>query len=184
MESFLEGLKTFKNTLKNSFPQFFGLDNFWPGNLIYCIPLFGFSDADFNWESLFPPHPNTSLYAAASPILATCCLCFACGKGFVSTSAVCCWDLQLSTIILPSRTCSLIEWNCTSMCFAHLWNCRFFVIAIDPSLSLKIMVGNLCVNLSSLNRFCNQRASCAASDKAIYSASVDKSAVTDCFFEY
>jgi hypothetical protein len=70
------------------------------------------------------------------------------------------------------------------MCFAHLWNCGFFVIAIDPSLSPRIMVGNFCANPSSLNRFRNQCASRAASDKAIYSASVDERAITDCFFEY
>ena len=31
---------------------------------------------------------NTSLHADASPISAVCCLCFARGRGFVSTSAV------------------------------------------------------------------------------------------------
>ncbi len=70
------------------------------------------------------------------------------------------------------------------MCFARLWNCGFFVIAIESSLLPKIVVGNLCANPSLLNRFHNQRASHAASDKAIYSASMDESAVTDCFFEY
>jgi hypothetical protein len=70
------------------------------------------------------------------------------------------------------------------MCFARLWNCGFFVIVIDPSLSPKIVVGNFCVNPSLLNRFCNQRASHATSDKAIYSAFMDERAITDCFFEY
>jgi len=57
-------------------------------------------------------------------------------------------------------------------------------MAIDPLLSLKIMVGNFCVNLSSLNKFLNQCASCVTSDKAIYSASMVDKAVTDCFLEY
>src|SRR5229473_2033261 len=56
-------------------------------------------------------------------------------------------------------------------------------MAIDPLLSPRIMVGKVCLNPSSLNRFLSHQASCAASDKAIYSASVDDSAVIDCFLE-
>src|SRR5712671_4250489 len=56
-------------------------------------------------------------------------------------------------------------------------------MAIDPSLSPRIMVGKVCLNPSSLNRFLSHWASCTASDKAIYSASVDNSAVIDCFLE-
>ncbi len=87
-------------------------------------------------------------------------------------------------VTTPFHTCSLTEWNCVSICFALLWNCGFFDIAIDPSLSPKIIVGNVCANPSSSNKFLNQCASHIASDKAIYSASMVDNAVTDCFLEY
>jgi hypothetical protein len=134
--------------------------------------------------SLFLPCPNTPLHATASPISPTCCLCFGHGKGFVSTSVVCCWDLTLSMVITPSCTCSFTEWNCVPICFACLWNWGFFDMAINPSLSPKIVVGNFCVNPSLLNKFLNQHASRVASDKVIYSASMVDNAVTDCFLEY
>ena len=57
-------------------------------------------------------------------------------------------------------------------------------MAIDPSLSPKIVVGNFCAKPSSPNRFLNHRASHVASDKATYSASMVDKAVTDCFLEY
>ena len=56
-------------------------------------------------------------------------------------------------------------------------------MAIDPSLLPRIVVGKVCSNPSSLNRLLSHRASRAASDKAIYLASVDDSAVIDCFLE-
>src|SRR5216683_553491 len=87
-------------------------------------------------------------------------------------------------VTTPSCTCSLTEWNCVPICFALLWNCGFFDMAIDPLLSLKIVVGNTCANPSSSNRFLDQHASCIASDKVIYSASMVDNAVTDCFLEY
>src|SRR6266853_365010 len=91
---------------------------------------------------------------------------------------------MLLIVTSPFYTCSLTEWNCVPICFALLWNCGFFDIAIDPSLSLKIVVSNVCANPSSSNKFLNQCASHVALDKAIYSASMVNNAVTDCFLEY
>ena len=45
-------------------------------------------------------------------------------------------------------------------------------MAIDPSLSPRIIVGNDCAKPNSKNKFLNQRTSCATLDKAMYSASV------------
>src|SRR6266853_816361 len=91
---------------------------------------------------------------------------------------------MLLMVTTPSCTCSFTEWNCVPICFALLWNCGFFDMAIDPSLSLKIVVSNVCANPSSLNRFLNQHTSHIASDKAIYSAFMVNNAVTVCFLEY
>ena len=129
------------------------------------------------------PGPNTPLHATASPISLTCCLCFSHGKGFVSTSVVCCWVLTLSMVITPSHTCSFTEWNCVPICFAHLWNWGFLNMAINLSLSLKIVVSNVCANPSSLNRLLNQHASHVTLDKVIYSASMVDNAVTDCLLK-
>jgi hypothetical protein len=56
-------------------------------------------------------------------------------------------------------------------------------MAIDPSLSPRIVVGKICAKPSSENKFLNHQASRAALDKAIYSASVVDIAVIDCFLE-
>ena len=56
-------------------------------------------------------------------------------------------------------------------------------MAIDPSLLPRIVVGKVCSNPSSLNRLLSHRALHATSDKAIYLASMDNSAVIDCFSE-
>jgi len=56
-------------------------------------------------------------------------------------------------------------------------------MAIEPLLSPRIVVGKICMNPNLRNKLLNQRALRAASDKAIYSASVDDKAVIDCFLE-
>ena len=52
-----------------------------------------------------------------------------------------------------------------------------------PWLSSKTVVGPVCSSLTSLSKFLNQTVSCAALHKAMYSASVDDNAITDCFLE-
>ena len=70
------------------------------------------------------------------------------------------------------------------MCLARWWNCGFLAIATAPSLSLKISVGRTCLYPSSPNSDRSQQASCVASDKATYSASVDDKAIVNCFFDH
>ena len=57
-------------------------------------------------------------------------------------------------------------------------------MAMEPSLSPFMVIGNCCGNPSSSYRFLSQHASHAASDKATYSASVDESAMVVCFLDF
>ena len=68
------------------------------------------------------------------------------------------------------------------MCFDLLWNWGFLAIAIKPSLSPLIRVGSICFCPNSSYRLLNQQASRPASDRVIYSASVEESAIVVCFF--
>ena len=54
----------------------------------------------------------------------------------------------------------------------------------DPSLSPLITVADCCGNPSSPYKFLSHVASRPASDNATYSASVEDSAITDCFLDF
>ena len=56
-------------------------------------------------------------------------------------------------------------------------------MAIEPSLSPRIVIGSTCINPSSKNKLLNQQPSRTALDKAIYLASMDDKAVIVCFLE-
>ena len=69
------------------------------------------------------------------------------------------------------------------MCFDFLWNCGFFTIAIDPSLSPSIKVGRSELKSSSLYEFLSHVAFQVASERATYLASVNDNATVVCFLE-
>ena len=70
-----------------------------------------------------------------------------------------------------------------TVCLACWWNWGFFAIAIAPLLLLWISVGCFCSYPSSLYNDQSQHASCATSDKAMYSASVDDNTTVSCFLD-
>ena len=57
-------------------------------------------------------------------------------------------------------------------------------MTIDPLLSPLIMLGEIWLNPSLLYRFLSQHALCTTSDKMMYSASVDESVISICFFDF
>ena len=114
-------------------------------------------------------------------------MCFWClgrGSAFVKTSAVCSGSRQLSMRNLPSWTRSRTQCQRIAICLDHLWNCGFFAIAMDPSLSPQISIGTFsCSRASSVYKLLSQHASHPASERLTYSASVDDSAMDICFLE-
>jgi len=127
---------------------------------------------------------NTPPQTGASPMPSMCFLCLERGSALVKTSAVCSGSQQLSTFMVPCYTCSHTQCQRISMCFDLLWNWGFFVKVIAPSLSPSTSVSDsLGRSPSSLYKLCNQQASCADSESATYSASVEDNAVVICFFE-
>ena len=85
---------------------------------------------------------------------------------------------------LPSWTRSHTQCQWIAICLDRLWNCRFFAIAMDPSLSPQISIGTFsCSRLSSVYKLLSQHASHPASERLTYSALVDNSAMDICFLE-
>ena len=120
----------------------------------------------------------------ARPMSLVCFLCFGHGSAFIKTSAVYSGSQMLSTFIMPSWTKSQTQCQCISMCLDLLWNWGFSIIAIAPSLSPSTSIGNsLGNNPSLLYKFHSQQALHADSESTTYSASVEDSTVTICFFK-
>ena len=85
---------------------------------------------------------------------------------------------------LPSWTRSHTQCQRITICLDHLWNCGFFAIAMDPSLSPQISIGTFsCSRLSSVYKLLSQHASHPASERLMYSTSVDDSAMDICFLK-
>ena len=128
--------------------------------------------------------PNTPPQVDARPISNICRQCFGRGRALVRTSAVCWGSWQVSILISFCSTRSRTQCHQMAICLLWLWNCWFFTIAIDPSLSPLIVIGNSCGIPSSLYKFLSQQASRAASDNATYLASVNESAMVVCFLDF
>jgi len=92
------------------------------------------------------------------------------------------WQMLVSN--RPSCIFSLIQWKCESMCFVCLWNIGFFVIATILVLSCMITIGLFWVNPNSLFKFLSQDASLPASQRAMYSALMEDSAVMLCLLNH
>ena len=98
--------------------------------------------------------------------------------------AVCSGSRQLSMKTFPSWTRLWTQCQWITICLECLWNCGFLTIAIKPLLSPQISVGmSSWRKLSSPYRLFSQQASWAASESAMYSASVDNHAMETCFLE-
>src|SRR5258705_8921554 len=83
----------------------------------------------------------------------------------------------------PFTTHSRIKWCRTSMCFELLWLTGFLASSWAPRLSMKREVGWLMSCLRSCMRCRSQMASFAASEDAMYSASVDDWDTLVCSFD-
>ena len=138
-----------------------------------------------SWEK--PTHMRGKLLSYCIdwiPISALCRVNLGFGRAFVKTSAVCSGSRQFCTSIILSVIRSLIQWWRNAMCFDRWWNWGLCVSVTDPSLSPLIPIGDFCENPSSPYKFLSHVASRPASDSATYSASVDESAITVCFFYF
>ena len=125
---------------------------------------------------------NTPLQIVTIPISLTCFWCF---KGFANTLAVCSGSRQLFIVIVPF--CMRFQTQChwVAKCFDRLWNWGLRAIMINPSLSPFSGFGdfeNIRVLHINYEASC-QHASPPASERAMYSTSVDDRAIVVCFFD-
>jgi len=120
------------------------------------------------------------------PIPSQCHECFGFSKALVSTSAVCSGSWQFSILNTLSATRSQTQWWWIAIwiCLDCRWNWGLWVSTTDPLLSPLITVADHCGNLSSPYKFLSHIALHPASDSTTYSASVEDSAMTLCFFDF
>ena len=111
-------------------------------------------------------------------------VCLIIVRDFLRISAVIFSVGTCTTDISLSRTALRTKWWRMSMCFNREWKIEFSERNFAPWLSQNIVPSYRWSNPSSFINLLRKMASFVASDKAIYSASVDDSATVFCFCDF
>ena len=97
---------------------------------------------------------------------------------FVKMSVMLFFSLIQHTNTLLTAMTSCTQWILMLMCFVLAWNSEFLIKASDSSESVFIVTVHLYL-FSLSSSYCSQTASLVATDKAVYSVSVEKRVMID-----
>ena len=116
-----------------------------------------------------------SLHSLWRPSLLTFLLNSTQSSGFIKMSVMLSSSLIQHTNTLSTAMTFCTQWTLMLMCFVLAWNSEFLIKASNSSESVFIVTVHL-YSFSLSSSCCSQTASLVATDKAVYSASVEERA--------